>query len=315
MGDDSTRFPTFWTEDGTQRATYTLTRAPGTKPGNFTLRERFLYTDPLTPDEGIVVPAQPGVFTTDLASIPAPFTWLVPKDGTHTPAALLHDALVSDPMLPADYRLAHRDPESGLWHTDDADPEPRCEREDADNIFRHAMAHLGVSFIRRWMVWATVTAATLCSQPGSKKWRWRLLFLVAVLALGVGGVLEFLDLIDVQGQIHLPVVCWHFDWQLPWMGEHSAGAELRGAAAAHLVATAALTVACGRRWRVGLIFGLALSALAVPLFVSSVAYLAYQAVELLAYGILQLAPKARRAVHKEPSPTPVNAPPTIERFQ
>lgn len=58
MGDESTRFPTFWTEDGTKRATYTLTRAPGTKPGNFTLMERFLYTDPLTPNEGIVVPGQ-----------------------------------------------------------------------------------------------------------------------------------------------------------------------------------------------------------------------------------------------------------------
>lgn len=315
MGDESTRFPTFWTEDGTARATYTLTRAPGSKPGDFTLMERFLYTDPLTPNEGIVVPAQPRIFTTDLASIPAPFTWLVPKDGTHTPAALLHDALVSDPELPADYRLAHRDPDSGRWHTDPTEPEPRCSREDADNIFRHAMAHLGVSYLRRWMVWATVTAATLCSKASWTKWYWRLLFLVAVAGLGVGGVLEFLDLIDLRGEIHLPVVCWHFDWQVPWMGDRSALVELRGAAVAHLVATAALTVACWRRWRVGLIFGFALSALAVPLFVSGVAYLAYQAVEWLVFGILQLAPRARRAVNQEPSPTPVNAPPTIERFQ
>lgn len=315
MGDESTRFPTFWTEDGTKRATYTLTRAPGTKPGNFTLMERFLYTDPLTPNEGIVVPGRPGVFTTDLASIPDAFTWLVPKDGTHTPAALLHDALVNAPGNPADYRLAHRDPESGRWHTDETDPDPLCEREDADNIFRHAMAHLGVSFIRRWMVWATVTAATLWSKARWTRWYWRLLFFVAVVALGIGGVLEFLDLIDVQGQIHLPVVCWHFDWQVPWMGDGSAGAELRGAALVHLTATAALTVACLRRWRVGLIFGLALSALAVPLFVSGVAYLAYQGVELLVFGILKLAPRARRAVNRDPSPTPVNAPPAIERFQ
>ena len=32
--------------------------------------------------------------TTDLASIPPFLTWLIPKDGTHTPAALLHDAII-----------------------------------------------------------------------------------------------------------------------------------------------------------------------------------------------------------------------------
>ena len=33
-------------------------------------------------------------FTTDLASVPMLFTWLVPKSGAHLPAALLHDGLV-----------------------------------------------------------------------------------------------------------------------------------------------------------------------------------------------------------------------------
>jgi hypothetical protein len=41
-------------------------------------------------------PTHTDTFRTDLASIPFFATWLVPRDGKHTPAALLHDSLYAD---------------------------------------------------------------------------------------------------------------------------------------------------------------------------------------------------------------------------
>jgi hypothetical protein len=59
-------------------------------------------------------PAKP--FSTDLASVPQIFTWLVPKTGEHLPAALLHDGLVP--------------PSAGTYIG------PRITRQEADRIFR-----------------------------------------------------------------------------------------------------------------------------------------------------------------------------------
>ena len=46
---------------------------------------------------GIIVPANLAQFRTDLTSVPAWFTWLIPKSGLHLPAALIHDGLVLAP--------------------------------------------------------------------------------------------------------------------------------------------------------------------------------------------------------------------------
>lgn len=71
-------------------------------------------------------------FTTNFASVPRPFQWLIPRSGRYTKAAVLHDYL---------WRLAN---------------EGRFNRCDADGIFRRAMWELGVSFARRWLMWAAV---------------------------------------------------------------------------------------------------------------------------------------------------------------
>lgn len=79
----------------------------------------------------ITVPALPDPqdedepFRTDLTSVPDLFTWLVPRTGSHLPAALVHDGLIYDPAEPASY--------------DAAEAVPRIE---ADRIFRDAMADL-----------------------------------------------------------------------------------------------------------------------------------------------------------------------------
>lgn len=71
----------------------------------------------------------PAGFSTDFASVPRPFVWLLPKYGVYTRAAILHDYLVVErPVSPVE----------------------------ADRMFRDALKELGTPLIRRWMMWAGV---------------------------------------------------------------------------------------------------------------------------------------------------------------
>ncbi len=79
----------------------------------------------------------PAGFETDFASVPRVFVWLIPKYGKYTKAAILHD-----------------------WLCDESKA-GRFDRADADGTFRRAMRELGVSFLRRWLMWAAVASATL----------------------------------------------------------------------------------------------------------------------------------------------------------
>ena len=88
----------------------------------------------------VYVAALPGVnlhivvpigFKTDLASIPRPLWFIVPPDGSYTPAAVVHDYL---------YR-------TGL-----------TDRATADLIFLEAMKHCGTWKIVRGAIYATVRA-------------------------------------------------------------------------------------------------------------------------------------------------------------
>ncbi|MCZ2109452.1 MAG: DUF1353 domain-containing protein [Dehalococcoidia bacterium] len=74
----------------------------------------------------------PAGFRTDFASVPRLFTWLVPTSGEYTKAAVLHDWLLE---------------ESGI------------SRHDADGIFRRTMRELGVSDLRRYVMWGAVRIA------------------------------------------------------------------------------------------------------------------------------------------------------------
>lgn len=93
------------------------------------LEERLVYRSRYWP-ELIIVPAG---FITDLASIPRIFRALIPQNGKHRLAAIVHDYLV---------RL------------DDFD------RRLADRIFLEAMEHLGVKRWRRYSMFWAVGALT-----------------------------------------------------------------------------------------------------------------------------------------------------------
>ena len=83
----------------------------------------------------------PAGFMTDFASVPRVFTWLLPRYGRWTQAAILHDYLWS---------LAG---------------EGRISKFDADGIFNRAMRELGVPYLRRWIMWTAVRWAA-----GPKTW-------------------------------------------------------------------------------------------------------------------------------------------------
>ncbi|MEU6251922.1 DUF1353 domain-containing protein [Streptomyces sp. NPDC047043] len=108
-------------------------------------------------DRDFIVP--PG-FTTDFASVPTVFVWLIPRYGVYTKAAVLHDFLCCNSAL--------------------------VSRRDADGIFRRALRELGVSVLRRWMMWAAVRAGGHWSGAGVGQWvLWLLVATPAVAFLAV----------------------------------------------------------------------------------------------------------------------------------
>jgi len=105
--------------------------------------------------EEVVV--EPG-FKTDFASVPFFLTWLVPKSGRYTRAAVVHDFLCRKQGFP---------------------------RNDADGVFRRAMGELGVPTIRRYVMWGTVRIAS-----GFKSASWNDVLGIVLLAIAfLGGVM------------------------------------------------------------------------------------------------------------------------------
>jgi hypothetical protein len=72
-------------------------------------------------------------YKTDFASVPRATSWLYPRTGAYSAAAIIHDWLITD-MLPTGY----------------------IESNEVDRVFRQAMKELGVPFARRWVMWAGV---------------------------------------------------------------------------------------------------------------------------------------------------------------
>jgi hypothetical protein len=72
----------------------------------------------------------PKEYTTDFASVPRMFWWLIPRYGRYTEAAVLHDYLCDEAR------------------------DGRFSRCDADGIFRRTLRELGVGYLRRRMMWA-----------------------------------------------------------------------------------------------------------------------------------------------------------------
>lgn len=165
---------------------------------SFRLVSRIAYLDQ---ELGVLlVPPRGEDLVTDFASVPQIFTWLVPKSGTHLPAALVHDGLI---------------PETASTYVG-----PPVERWQADRVLRDAMQDLGCGWIRSWLVWTAVSFATEVDQgTAGGAWKtprgfWILLRLFLFVAVIVGlGTLATFDLFGGG-----PAA--------PWMGGRSTTYEL-----------------------------------------------------------------------------------------
>jgi hypothetical protein len=205
----------------------------------FALERRLAYLDRHLGE--LLVPADPD-FRTDLTSVPALFTWLVPKTGAHLPAALLHDALVAGRDDPASYV-------STDGHV--------VDRVAADRIFRDAMADTGTGVIRRWIVWAAVTVATIfvgrdVSWSRARQWSYRIAAGATIATILYLGYSSTSDLFDRS---------WFLAVDVPWMGDRGWWAEVAGGLAAAIVVPLALSLLWGRLRMAGAIAGVMLAVL------------------------------------------------------
>ncbi len=121
------------------------------EPGSLTVRRvdanTWSVVDPLVyrgREERFVVPAG---FRTDFATVPRLVAWLVPRFGTFTLAAILHDWLCSEGIR------------SGA-----------VTSRQADGIFRRVMRESGVPVLRRWLMWAGVRWGALTSDLRRPGW-------------------------------------------------------------------------------------------------------------------------------------------------
>ena len=222
----------------------------------FALERRLAYRDRHLGE--LLVPADPG-FRTDLTSVPALFTWLVPKTGAHLPAALLHDALVAGRDDPTSY-------DSTGGHV--------VDRVEADRIFRDAMADTGTGVIRRWIVWTAVTVATVfvgrtVPWTPAKHWSYRIAAAVTIVTILYLGYSSTGDLFDRS---------WVGAVDVPWMGG-SWWAEVAGGLSGAIVLPLALSLLWGRLRMAGAIAGVLLAVLlhvTVGLAVIGATYLALE---------------------------------------
>jgi hypothetical protein len=216
-----------------------LLRVTDTGREQFAMERRIAYRDRHLGE--LLVPRVTATFRTDLTSVPALFTWLVPKTGQHLPATLLHDGLIHPP---GDVTYVSTDGHVVL-------------RAEADRVLRDAMADAGTALIRRWLVWSAVATATMLSGAGTgwsrtRAWRYRATAALSVLVIAVLGVCATLDLFDLQ-VTGVP--------ELPWMGDRGWYAELAGGLAGAVVVPLALSVLWGPFRVAGAVVGVALAVL------------------------------------------------------
>lgn len=213
----------------------------------------------------IIVPRPGARFRTDLTSVPALFTWLVPKSGRHLPAALIHDGLLPD----------RPDSEAGgscCYATEP--PGIEIDRIDADRVFREAMFDTGVGLIRAYLAWAAVSVASLWVGPRAiwsalQLWYFRALI---VLTFGTIAVLGYAATVDV---LDLALPAFH----LPWIREGSLAVEVGTGLAGAIVIPLLLAIPWGRYFGIAAITGVAVAALYYVTIAVAVSALAYQVIE------------------------------------
>lgn len=227
----------------------------------WTMLRRIAYDDRHLGE--LLVPRDPGTFTTDLTSVPALFTWLVPRTGAHLPAALVHDALVGG---------------SGEDVASYVSTEGHVvDRVEADRVFRDAMADTGTGVVLRWLVWSAVTLATIVGRdqpwPPWRRWRYRLAALGSLLLVAWLGWCASWDLADRSGPLAPSP---------PWVPEGPLIQELAGGAAGAVVVPLLLALTWGRFRVAGAVLGLGLALLLHVTLALGALSLLYRSAEALA---------------------------------
>lgn len=202
----------------------------------FRLSRRIGYVNP---EIGRIVVPKDLTWTTDLTSVPSFLTWLVPKTGSHLPAAILHDGLV----------MAKNEPDS--YHAG-----RKIYRDEADRVFRDAMIATGTPTIRAWLVWAAVTTATMfhgtqVDWSAPRRWYYFGALCVTAGLIVVLGVLSTLDVLGVAN-IRLSGLVIGVP-KVPWIGDGWPG--LLGGFAGSVVIPLVLGTLWGRFRVAGWILG------------------------------------------------------------
>lgn len=239
-------------------------------PPNYRVMRQFAYVDKL--GHTYVVPKDVASNKTDFASIPFFLTWLVPKDGAHTPAAVLHDALIG----------GQKD-----VHYETSAPETIPDRH-ADYLFREAMKVSDVPWLRRWIMWAAVSLRTLTvrirkhavtgEETQQKRWG---RILVIGLVTGAWAVVSAMMALDVPDVIRS-------DRDLPWIGAQPWWEEILRALAMIAVGVGGLAVIFGlalqsiRGFVAGALAGLAVGFLGLPMIASLLGVGGYFVLETVA---------------------------------
>lgn len=177
-----------------------LTEGGPENPYHWSMAEPLSWTGTFRGDIGrLLVPASVAApFTTDLASVPRVLTWLFPRYGKYTKAAVLHDYLCQTigretiEVFPAPAEAVDEETAAGV-----AGPQliELRDRSDADEVFRLVMTELGVPWARRWLMWSAVSWATLFTSlwPGrarraALRWIGRAVAVVGAVAVVVAAV-------------------------------------------------------------------------------------------------------------------------------
>lgn len=149
--------------EGPERATGPFRKWASARWAEVLLRQvdakTFRLAQPFRYDDGTMRFDVPEEDVTDLASVPRFLTWLVPRYGRHTLAALLHDNLQGHPTI---------------------------SPEQADEIFRDSMGSTGVPLTRRWLMWSAVAVRTQWKHGGLRSFgvfAWVAMFGLMALAL------------------------------------------------------------------------------------------------------------------------------------
>ncbi|TJZ54245.1 DUF1353 domain-containing protein [Streptomyces piniterrae] len=218
----------------------------------FAMQRRIAYDDRHFGE--LLVPRETRTFRSDLTSVPALFTWLVPKTGEHLPATLLHDGLIHPPGE----------------ETYTSSQDRKVLRVEADRVLRDAMADAGTALIRRWLIWSAVATATMLDGGGTDwskglRWYYRATAALTVLLILALGSYAFFDLFDVI--TGTPT--------LPWMGDRPWFVELVGGLSGAVVIPLVLALFWGPFRIAGAVVGVSLAVLlpvTVALLVPTVIY-------------------------------------------